>query len=103
VVTTSKVPRGCFRLREGNGDTLIFDPRAPLTRGSQVLVYLRGDLRVRLLATYEHEFVHDGTAIIRVRVDSGEGHRARFEFDRAMVDLAVVVKVDRVSGNRALM
>jgi hypothetical protein len=89
----SKVPRGCFGIRDWNGDLLIFDPKAPITPGCRVLVYLREDLRVRFVATFIHEFAEHGT--IRLRIDRPEEVGAIAEFDRSIIDIATVVRIDR--------
>jgi hypothetical protein len=90
---TPKVPRGCFGIRDWNGDLLIFDPKAPITPGCRVLVYLRDDLRVRFVATFIHEFAEHGT--IRLRIDRPEEAGAIAEFDRNIIDIATVVRIDR--------
>ena len=90
---TSKVPRGCFGIRDWNGDQLIFDPKAPITRGCRVLVHLRDDLRVRFVATFIQEFEEHGT--IRLRIDRPDEAGAIAEFDRSIIDIAKLVRVDR--------
>jgi hypothetical protein len=95
MATTSKVPRGCFSVRDWNGDVLIFDPRAPLTPACRVIVHLRDDFRLRLVATYVHEFVDRGSQTIRVRIDQGERGSSLLDFDRKVVEVAKIVHVDR--------
>jgi hypothetical protein len=95
MAATSKVPRGCFSVRDWNGDILIFDPRAPMTPGCGVIIHLRDDFRVRLVATYVQESVEHGT--IRVRIDRDDAVSAYVDFDRNVVKVAKVVRVDRIS------
>jgi hypothetical protein len=94
-MATSKVPRGCFSVRDWNGDILIFDPRAPMTPACRVIIHLRDDFRVRLVATYVQESVEQGT--IRVRIDRDDAASAYVDFDRNVVKVAKVVRVDRNS------
>ena len=91
-MATSKVPRGCFSVRDWNGDILIFDPRAPMTPACRVIIHLRDDFRVRLVATYVQESVEHGT--IRVRIDRDDAGSAYVDFDRNVVRVAKVVRVD---------
>jgi hypothetical protein len=95
MAATSKVPRGCFSVRDWNGDILIFDPRAPMTPACRVIIHLRDDFRVRLVATYVQESVEHGT--IRVRIDRDDAASAYVDFDRNVVKVAKVVRVDRNS------
>jgi hypothetical protein len=95
MASTSKVPRGCFAVRDWNGDVVIFDPRAPMTPACRVVVHLRDDFRVRLVATFVREFVDQGTVMIRVRMDQGDGDTPCLDFDPKVVGVAKVVRVDR--------
>ena len=95
----SMVPRGCFGVRDWNGDLLIFDPKAPITPGCRVLVYLRDDLRVRFVATFIHEFTEHGT--IRLRIDRHDEASTIAEFDRSTIEVATVVRVDAAQSQNA--
>jgi hypothetical protein len=97
MTATSKVPRGCFSVRDWNGDVLIFDPRAPMTPACRVIIHLRDDFRVRLVATYVQESVEHGT--IRVRIDRDDASSAYVDFDRNVVKVAKVIRVDRNSAH----
>ncbi len=91
---TSKIPRRCFAVPDWNGDVLIFDPGAPLTPSCRVIVYLRDDLRVRIIGTYVPEVTDHQTGTIRVRLGQAEEGSAYREFDREIVSVARVVRVD---------
>jgi hypothetical protein len=65
-----------------------------MTPACRVIVHLRDDFRVRLLATFVREFSDHGTAMIRVRMDQGEGDNPCLDFDPKVVGVAKVVTVD---------
>ncbi len=94
MATTSSVPRGCFSTRDWNGDIVIFDPKAPLTPACRVIVYLREDFRVRLVGTYIGDVINSRGGTIRFRRD-GQQEGACLDFDRDIVEVAKVVRVDR--------
>jgi hypothetical protein len=58
-----------------------------------VIIHLRDDFRVRLVATYVQESVEHGT--IRVRIDRDDAGSAYVDFDRNVVRVAKVVRVER--------
>jgi hypothetical protein len=66
-----------------------------MTPACRVIVYLRDDLRVRLVATFVLEFIDHGTVMIRVRMDQGDGDNACLDFDREVVNVAKIVRLDR--------
>ena len=66
-----------------------------MTPACRVIIHLRDDFRVRLVATYVQESVEHGT--IRVRIDRDDAGSAYVDFDRNVVEVAKVVRVDRNS------
>ena len=66
-----------------------------MTPACRVIIHLRDDFRVRLVATYVQESVEQGT--IRVRIDRDDAASAYVDFDRNVVRVAKVVRVDRNS------
>jgi len=68
-----------------------------MTPACRVIIHLRDDFRVRLVATYVQESVEHGT--IRVRIDRGDAGSAYVDFDRNVVRVAKVVRVDRNSAH----
>ena len=66
-----------------------------MTPACRVIIHLRDDFRVRLVATYVQESVEQGT--IRVRIDRDDAASAYVDFDCNVVKVAKVVRVDRNS------
>jgi hypothetical protein len=99
-----KIPRGCYAVRDWNGDMLIFDPRAPLWRSCRVIVHRPDDLRVRITGTLVREATSQNPRIIRIRMDGQREAAAYQDFDCALVTVARVIGVlrnrraDRVSS-----
>ena len=67
-----------------------------MTPACRVIIHLRDDFRVRLVATYVQESVEHGT--IRVRIDRDDAVSAYVDFDRNVVKVAKVVRVDHAGS-----
>jgi hypothetical protein len=99
--TTPRIPRGCFAVPYWNGDILICDPRSKLEVSCRVLVYLRDDLRVRVVGTYAPRSGQAQTRTVRILIDGAEGEAQYQEFDSDCISVTRIVNVHRTEAQRA--
>src|ERR1700680_4272117 len=99
MATKPKIPRGCFAVKDWNEDALIVDPKALVKASDLVLVYLPDDLRVRIVGTYTPRPATNGRGTIRIHVGEPQVAGGYHEFDRELIAVAKIVRVDRNQRN----